>query len=106
MSAGLKIIHTTLANEEQASQIIHTLLAERLVACGNIFPSVRSIYHWQGKVCDEVEVALVLKTTRAKMSKAMERLEELHPYDVPAIELFDTNGVNLPFLNWVHEETR
>ena len=105
MTSSLKLIYTTVSTEEAAVDIIRTLLDERLVACGNIIPVVRSIYRWEGDVCDEREVAFMLKTARANSAKAMERLEELHPYDVPAIELWDVAGANLPFLNWVHKET-
>lgn len=106
MSAGLKLITTTLADEDQAAVILRTLLAERLVACGNIIPQVRSIYHWDGKLCDEREVVLIVKTTPAHATKAMERLADLHPYDVPAIELLGVEGAHLPFLAWVHSETK
>lgn len=105
MTTSLKLIHTTLPDDKTAAEIIRTLLGEGLVACGNIYPSVRSIYRWNGEVCDEQEVALLLKTTRTHAAKVMERLEDLHPYDVPAIELLETSGVNLPYLNWVHSET-
>ncbi len=106
MSASLKLITTTVSSEDQAVTIIRTLLDERLIACGNIMPAVRSLYRWEGKVCDEAEVAFLLKTTPANAVKTMERLEELHPYDVPAIELWDVAGANLAFLNWVHKETQ
>ena len=61
------------------------LVAEKLVACANLVPLVRSIYAWEGKVNDDEEVLCLLKTTSARFEAMKTRLVALHPYDCPEV---------------------
>jgi len=60
-----RVVLVTTPDADTAARLARTLVEERLAACGNLVPGVRSIYRWEGKVCDEAEVLLILKTTAA-----------------------------------------
>lgn len=76
---------TTFANEEDAARVARVLVEERLVACANLLPGARSLYRWAGKVADEREVVVLLKTRKQDWTALLSRLHELHPYDTPEL---------------------
>ncbi|MFB6083662.1 MAG: divalent-cation tolerance protein CutA [Halorientalis sp.] len=90
------------APPEAAESIAQRLVEERLAACVNRFPC-RSTYRWDGEIHDEEEAILLVKTTEGGCEAVKERIEELHPYDVPAIERFDSSGVSPAFADWLDE---
>ena len=77
------IVFTTFANEADAARVVATLVEERLIACGNLLPGARSIYRWEGRVADEREVVVLMKSRKQDWAALMARLHELHPYDTP-----------------------
>jgi len=77
------IVFTTFANEEDAAHVGRVLVEERLAACANLVPSVRSIYRWKDGVADEREVMVLMKTRKQDWTALLSRLHELHPYDTP-----------------------
>jgi periplasmic divalent cation tolerance protein len=81
-------------------------VTEKLVACVNILPGLRSIYMWEGKVCDEEEVLCVLKTRRELFSALRDRVTALHPYQVPEIIALPLVDGSAPYLAWLRDETR
>lgn len=85
--------------------LVRTLVQERLVACGNILPGVRSIYRWQGELHDDAEEVLLMETTGDRLEAMMHRLAELHPYDVPKILALDPHEAWPPYARWVTQET-
>ena len=97
----LRLILTTFGDEEAASAVVRQLLEERLVACGTLVPGARSLYWWQGKIEESSELAVLLKTESGAAPRCMERLAELHPYDVPEIILLDPESVSAPYTAWV-----
>mgnify|MGYP003587253856 CR=1 FL=1 len=89
-----------------AEQLAGALVGERLAACINIVPGLRSVFRWQGSVQRESEVLLLIKTTRSRYPALQARLPQLHPYELP--ELLAVESVfGLPaYLQWVVESTR
>jgi periplasmic divalent cation tolerance protein len=77
------LVFTTFANEDDAARVVKALIEERLIACGNLLPGARSLYRWEGKVADEREVVVLMKTRKQDWAVLMSRLHELHPYKVP-----------------------
>src|SRR5262249_52852261 len=77
------IVFTAFANEADAARVVRTLVEERLIACGNLLPGARSLYRWEGRVADEREGGVLMKTRKQDWAALMARLHELHPYDTP-----------------------
>lgn len=84
-----------------AETLAKALVDERLVACVNVLPGVRSFFRWQGKVDIADEVLLVLKTTPPRVPALQERLRALHPYEVPELLLLDVADGLPAYLRWV-----
>ena len=77
------IVLTTLPTEGDADTFASQLVEERLAACVNILPPMRSVYRWKGSVERTDERQVVIKTRAEKVSALETRLRELHPYEVP-----------------------
>lgn len=89
---------------EAADELARTLVEERLAACVNRLPC-RSVYRWEDEVVEEDEVVLVIKTDPSAWDRLVDRITELHPHDVPAIERFDEDDVHPPYRSWVRAST-
>ncbi|WP_276271696.1 divalent-cation tolerance protein CutA [Haloarcula litorea] len=83
----------------EADELARTLVEERLAACVNRL-DCDSVYRWDGEVHDEGEVVLLAKTTADRYSALVDRVETLHPYEVPCIERFDETDAFGPFAEW------
>jgi len=93
---------------DKAGELAHKIVGERLAACVNIIPKVRSIYTWKGAVEDDEEALLFIKTTADGVASLSRRLKEIHPYDVPEIvslNINDNEG-NPEYLAWVSDSVR
>jgi periplasmic divalent cation tolerance protein len=106
MNCGIRIILTTFATEACASAVVRALLEERLIACGNMIPDVRSLYRWKGSIEESAEIQVFLKTDQSHASLCMQRLEELHPYDAPEILLLDPVAASAPYSAWLRDALR
>ncbi len=100
------VVFVTAPSAEVATSLAQALVAEKLVACVNILPGLRSIYAWEGKVCDEAEVLCVIKTRRALFAALRDRVVALHPYQVPEIVALPLVEGSAPYLAWLRDETR
>jgi periplasmic divalent cation tolerance protein len=95
----------TVPNEEVGERIARALVEERLAACVNLVPRVRSIYRWRGEVCDEGELLLWVKTRGARFPELQERVRALHPYELPEIIALPISQGFPPYLSWVAQES-
>ncbi|HSN27979.1 MAG TPA: divalent-cation tolerance protein CutA [Kofleriaceae bacterium] len=95
------VVFSTFPTEDKAAEIARTLVTEGLVACANLVPPVRSIYRWQGEVCDERETLAMMKTTRERFEALRARLVALHPYEVPEVIALPVEAGHAPYLDWV-----
>ena len=99
------VVFVTAGSESEAETIAKTLVAEQLAACVNILSPVRSIYRWEGKLADDQEWLLVIKTRAERFSSVEERVKALHSYQVPeVIALPIVQGLG-EYLRWLWEET-
>lgn len=105
MTDALVVLVTT-PTPERAAEIVRTLVEERLAACGNVVPGLRSIYRWEGEVQDEAEALLVLKTTRDRFGAMRERLLALHPYEVPEVLALAVEAGSATYLAWLAGSVR
>ena len=104
--ADVRVALSTAPDEDVAARIARALVDERLAACANLVPSVRSIYRWQGAVEDAREVLMVIKTRADRVDALAERLRALHPYDVPELVVLPLAGGLAAYLDWVRAETQ
>jgi periplasmic divalent cation tolerance protein len=81
------------------------LLERRLVACGTLLPGARSLYRWQGKVADEREVVVMLKTRSARLASLQSAFGDLHPYKVPELLALPVSAGLDKYLEWINSET-
>jgi periplasmic divalent cation tolerance protein len=100
------VVLVTAPTPERAAEIARALVEERLAACGNVVPAIRSIYRWEGMVQDDQEALLVLKTTRDRFEALRERVVALHPYQVPEVLALEVEAGSAPYLAWIAAETR
>ncbi len=100
------VIFVTTSSSAEAEKIGRALVEEKLVACVNIIPQVRSIYRWQGKICDEPEALMVLKTRSGQIQKIIKRVRSLHSYTVPEIIVLPILAGSKDYLRWIYEVTR
>lgn len=98
---GAIVVVTTVGTEDQAHLISRELVARRLAACVNIVSSVRSVYRWQGKICRDSELLLVIKTLEAEFEAVAEAIRELHTYELPEILSFAVDRSDAGFLSWI-----
>jgi len=99
------VVFITCGSEEEASKIAHALVDERLAACANMISPIRSIYRWQGKICDEREWLLVVKTRETRFQDLEKRVKSLHSYQVPEIISLPILAGSSSYLSWLEEST-
>ncbi len=97
------VVLVTTPSPGKAAEIARVLVEERLCACGNVVPGVRSIYRWEGAVHDDAEALLVLKTERRLVPALKERLPALHPYQVPELIVLPVEDGLAAYLEWIRE---
>lgn len=95
----------TCPDPESAVRIADTLVEERLAACVNILPGLRSVYCWQGQVERADEALLLIKTTADRLESLQQRILALHPYELPEVIAVEAGGLPA-YLDWVVQQTR
>lgn len=101
----LVLVLSTFPNADEAGEVAFTLVAENLAACVNIVNEVRSVYRWKAEIVSNSEVLCIIKTQRPRYAALIERLTELHPYEVPELVTLSPAEVNASYLRWVLAET-
>ena len=100
------VVLVTAPTAEQAAQLARTLVEEGLAACGSVVPGLRSIYRWEGKVHDEPEALLVLKTRAALFEPLRARVVALHSYACPEVLQLPVSAGHPPYLAWLRDSVR
>ena len=100
------LVLCTLPPGDAAAGIARAVVEERLAACVNIVPAIRSIYAWDGALQDDEEQLAILKTTADRFDELRTRLLQLHPYSVPEIIAMSVADGHLAYLGWVRDSVR
>lgn len=90
----------------EARSIAAHCVENRLASCGNILPQMESIYWWDGKINNETEVVLILKTMKAHYAELEKTVKGLHSYECPCIVTLPLAGGYKPYLDWIKTETK
>jgi len=99
------LVYITTQNEAEALRIGRAVVESRLAACANVLPAIRSVYWWDGRVVEDGEALLLLKTRAGVLEPLIQAVRELHSYSVPCVTAFPIVGGNPDYLKWVTEET-
>lgn len=92
---------TTCPDEQAAQRIAEALVTERLVTCVNRVGGLKSTYFWDGRLHDEAEILLIMKTTAGRLAELEARLHALHPYELPELIAVPVTGGSARYLDWV-----
>ncbi len=104
MGSTALVVLTTLGNAEAARAFVTALVEDRLVACGTLLPGVKSIYRWEGKLTEEGEVVVLLKTDAAKWDALCAAVKARHPYQVPELLAVPVERGLDDYLAWLASE--
>lgn len=92
---------STCPDEASAQRIAEALVSERLATCVNRVTGMTSTYFWDGRLQNDAEILLIIKTTAARLAELQARLEALHPYELPELVALPAAGGNERYLEWV-----
>lgn len=98
-------IFSTLHKKDLAIKIGKGLLKGRTIACYSLFP-IESSYWWKGKILDEKETFMIIKTRKENFKKIEDYFKKHSDYEVPELVTVKPDQVNIPYLNWVMNETK
>jgi periplasmic divalent cation tolerance protein len=97
----IRFIYITATDTDEAQRIGRALVEQRLAACANVLPGMRSIYRWQGVICEDSEAVLMVKTVAGHVDALISKVKELHSYDCPCIVVLPITGGSEAYLNWL-----
>ncbi len=100
------LVYMTVGSHEEAMKIAGVVVQERLAACANVFPGVVSIYEWNGKMQQDEETVVILKTHESRVNWLTDRLVQLHSFDCPCVVSVPIASGNVGYLEWVRDQTR
>jgi periplasmic divalent cation tolerance protein len=105
MSTDFLLVLCTCPTSSAATVIATALLEERIAACVNRLPGIKSMYRWEGRVERDDEVLLLIKTTSQMFPRVEETIAKLHPYELPEIIGVPLSAGSLAYLNWIKSAT-
>ena len=100
------VVLVTAGSAEECGKIARAVVEKRLAACVNILGPIRSVYRWKGKVEDEQEHLMVMKTEQARFGALREEVERLHSYDTPEVICLPISEGSEKYLAWLAESVR
>lgn len=106
MSSEVRLLYITTPSIQLARQIAGNLIESKLIACANIIPQMESVYMWEGKLCQDQENILIVKTIQSRVAEVTRKVEELHSFDCPCVVSLTVDGGHQPFLDWVKDESK
>jgi periplasmic divalent cation tolerance protein len=101
----LLVVVTSVGTEDQALDIAHALIRNRQAACVNLMPNVHSIYRWKGRVCDDGEFLLLIKTRAREFEAVRETIQKLNTYELPEVLAYRVDDCSTAFAAWIAKAT-
>jgi len=99
------IVFVTAPSLDVARRLAAGILERRLAACANLVPGVESHYWWEGKLCQETEILMILKTTEARLAELETHVLEAHPYDTSEFVAWPLAAGSARYLEWLTANT-
>lgn len=97
------LVLSTAGSLKEGEKIARHLIQEGLAACVNVVPGLYSHFFWEGKLCREKEVLLLIKTVKGELNRIVKEIRDLHSYAVPEILFFKAQGGENQYLSWVEK---
>ena len=104
-SRDLIVVVTSVGTEEQALDVAHALVRGKRAACVNIIPNVHSIYRWKGRVCDDGEMLLIIKTRASNFEAVRETIHKVNTYELPEVLGYRVDWASRGFADWIEKMT-
>ena len=104
-SEELIVVVTSVGTEEQALDVAHALVRARRAACVNIVPNIHSVYRWKGRVCDDGEMLLIIKTRASQFEGVRETIQRVNTYELPEILGYRVDKASPGFAQWIEKMT-
>ena len=101
----LIVVVTSAGTEEQALDIAHALVRNRQAACVNLVPNIHSIYRWKGRVCNDSEYLLVIKTRAKAFAEVRETIQKINTYELPEVLAYRVDDASPSFAAWIQKAT-
>jgi len=98
---AITVVLTSVGTEQQAVEISEELIDRRLATCVNIIPCLRSIYRWKGKICEDTEYLLLVKTPKRLFEQVSSAIREFHSYELPEILSLKVEDAESAFHQWI-----
>lgn len=95
------VVLSTCASEEEAERLARSLVEQRMAACVNVIPRMRSFYRWQGKLDSAEEWLLLIKSSRDRFERLLAALEKAHSYEVPEVLALPVVDGAANYLSWL-----
>ncbi|XP_063707276.1 protein CutA homolog isoform X3 [Culicoides brevitarsis] len=95
------VCYVTAPDETIAKKLSHEIITKQLAACVNIVPQITSVYAWEGKINEDAEVMLVIKTKKSRVDDLSEFIRANHPYSVAEVISMPIENGNPPYLDWI-----
>ncbi|MDT7042033.1 divalent-cation tolerance protein CutA [Candidatus Nitronereus thalassa] len=99
------VVFVTTSSEEEAAALAKLLVAQHLVACVNVLPKVKSFFQWEGKISEEEEYLMILKTRMPLFNTLKKAITAQHSYDVPEIIALPIVQGSESYLSWIQDMT-
>ncbi len=99
------IVLTTVDKPQLAHKIAETLVKDKIAACVNIVPNIKSVYRWKGKIESVEEFLLIIKTTQVKIKSLEAAIKKLHTYSVPEFIVLEIKDGSSDYMGWILEST-
>ena len=100
------VVLVTVPSTEVAQEIANKLVSDKLAACVNILPRMMSIYTWDGEICEDSEILLIIKTQTNLFETLSAQVQKIHPYEVPEVIALPITTGSEKYLNWITAVTR
>ena len=101
LTLSLSIIYTTVTDKTQASIIVKQFVNDDMILCANIITNAISVFKWDGDLKSEGECIILMKCYSKNSNQIIDKIEEIHPYEIPLIFSMDINQCNSKYLTWL-----
>ncbi|XP_074092661.1 protein CutA [Macrotis lagotis] len=105
VAGSVSVVFVTCPSDKIANIIARAVVEKRLAACVNLIPQITSVYEWKGRIQEDSEVMMMMKTQTTLAPSLTEYIRSLHPYEVVEVITLPVQQGNLPYLHWVKDST-